>query len=132
VREEASDFIDGEDDGETVGPFGADGIQVGESDVQDVFIEEEQGGESLVLGASGDVLLDGEVGEEVVDFRSTHVTGMSLVMEQDEASDPIGVGVFGAEGVVASLESLADEVEQFGGRWCWRFYLRRGILCSGD
>jgi len=38
---------------------------------------------------------------------------MLFIVEEDEASDPIDVGILGADGVVADAEFLPDLVEQF-------------------
>ena len=43
------------------------------------------------------------------------VSRMALVVEQDEAPAPPGVGVFGVDGVVAAPEGLAQAIQQFGG-----------------
>ena len=41
-------------------------------------------------------------------------------MEEDEASDPVGVGVLGADAVAGHAAGVADAVEQtrWGGRGC--------------
>jgi len=54
------------------------------------------------------VFIDGEVGEEGFDFGAAHFVGVALVVEQDEASDPIHVSVFGADGVVFEAQGVAD------------------------
>jgi len=71
VREERTDFVDGEDDGQALRIFRSDGVDVWQLDFQDFLIEEEQGGEGLVLGAGGDVFFDGEVGKESFDVWGT-------------------------------------------------------------
>ena len=63
--DDGAGFVGGEDDGEGFGFLGADGVggQV-YLGLEDVAIEEEDGGERLVLGGGGDVFFDGEVGDE--------------------------------------------------------------------
>jgi hypothetical protein len=106
VIQEAEDLVPGEDGGETFGPFGRgeeDGVNLF---VEDFAVEEEEGGEGLVLGGGGDVSFHGEVGEEGLDpspgsgrrFGGTHLGGVAFVVEEDEAAHPVHVGLFGAVG----------------------------------
>ena len=48
------------------------------------------------MGGGGDVLLDGQVGEEDCDFDAPHILGMALVVKEDVAFNPTNVGLFGA------------------------------------
>jgi hypothetical protein len=79
-----------------------------------MLVEEEQGAEGLVLRRGGDVAVDGQIGEEVVDFRFTHFDGMALAVEQDVAFGPVVVRVFGADGVMAHAARVAEAIEEFG------------------
>ncbi len=67
----------------------------------------------LVLGGGGDLAFDGEMAEERFNLGIGHFPGVPLVVEEDEAFDPIDVGVFGADAVVEDPGVLADLVEQF-------------------
>ena len=58
--------------------------------------------------------MGGDVGKEGFDFGGAHLGGVAFVVEEDEAADPLDVGLFGAVGVVAGTEGGADAVEQFG------------------
>lgn len=43
---------------------------------------------------------------------------MTLLMEEDEATDPVDVGFFGADAVVHGADAFADLVKQLGlGLW---------------
>ncbi len=110
------DFLAGEDRGERFGAMGADelGGEV-EFEVEDRAVEEEQGAERLVLGGGRDVVVDGEGGEKRFDVVGGEVGGVALVVEEDEAADPVQVGGFGARGVVAQAEGGAGVVEHFLG-----------------
>ena len=124
MGEDAQDLVAGEDGGEAFGSFGTgkeDGLDIF---VQDVAVEEEDGAEGLILGGSGDVFLLGEVGEESLDFWSAHFEGVTFVMEEDEAFDPVDVGFFGAIGIMFEAQGFADLVEKF-------FCHRRLILSRG-
>jgi hypothetical protein len=103
----------GEDGGEVVGASCADGLGGGlEIAVEDIAIQEEQGAEGLVLGGSGDVLVGGEVREEGFDLGRVHILRVPLVVEQDEAPDPVKVGLLGAQGIVLASEGLLDLAEE--------------------
>jgi hypothetical protein len=96
--EQSVHFILGEDGGQAFwapGAHGADGKL--ELLFEDLAVEVEDSTEGLVLGSSGDVSLDRQVGEESFDLRSSHIDGVSFVVEEDEAFDPIEVGPFGAQ-----------------------------------
>lgn len=79
-------------------------------------VEEEDSGEGLILGGGGDILFDGEVGDEGLDFGGAHVFGVVFVVEEDVAFDPVFVGLFGAVGVVFETDGVGDLVEEFAGR----------------
>ena len=51
----------------------------------------------LVLGGGGDALVNGEVIEKLGNFFFTHLVGVALSVEEDEASNPIEVGLFGPD-----------------------------------
>lgn len=89
--------------------------------IQDVVVEEEVGTEGLVLSRGGDLLLHRQVGEESLDLRCTHLFGVALVVEEDEAFDPANVRFFDANGVMLAAQSLTDTVEELGRAWgLWR------------
>ena len=64
----------------------------------------------LVLSGSGHLLLDGQVGEEGLDFGDAHIFRVSLVVEEDEAFDPVDVSLFGAIGVMLAAQRLPHAV----------------------
>ena len=55
-----------------------------------------------------------QVREKGLDLGRAHFTRMPLVMEDDKAFDPIGVGMFRAFGVMQQAHFSGDLVEQFG------------------
>ncbi len=116
LGDDPAGFSDGEDDGQMFGFLGAKGVDgASEFLAQDFPVEKEQGGEGLVLGGGGHVLLNGQVGEEGFNLRDAHLFGVAFVVEKDEAFDPIDIGFFGAEGVVFEAEGVAHLIQQFGG-----------------
>jgi hypothetical protein len=115
-------FSFGEDDREALRFFGPHQIERAvEVSLKNVTVKEDEGVEGLVLSGGGDVVVDGQVGEEGGDFGRAHVFGVAFVMEEDEAFDPVHVGFFGADGIVLETNGLAKLVEEF------RRGIRRGI-----
>jgi hypothetical protein len=76
-------------------------------------IQEQHGAERLILGAGRDAPLHGQVRQERLDFRSPHFPGVSLVVKEDIAANPLDVGLFGANGVMQQPELLPNLVEEF-------------------
>jgi hypothetical protein len=76
-----------------------------------VTIEKEQGAQGLVLGRRGDLSIHGQMGEKGFDFRRAHLARMTLAVEENETSDPIDVGFFGADGVVLESDGVSYLVE---------------------
>ena len=68
--------------------------------VQHLVVEKEQGGEGLLLGGSGDAAFHGQVDEKGFYFWRGHVAGVTFVVKEDEALDPIHVGMFSVNEIV--------------------------------
>jgi len=101
VAEESQDLLAGEDGGEALRLLGPECLdRLGHFLVQDLAIEEEEGLRGLVLSGSGDVLLDGQVGEKGFHLCCAHIGRMRLRVEEDEALDPKEVSLFRAVGGV--------------------------------
>ena len=71
----------------------------------------------MVLGAGGDISLDGEHGEKL-DFVVAEWAGVDrlsalLLMEFQEAWDPSQVGMFGTNGHMPESHFAPDLIEQF-------------------
>jgi len=116
--EDGGDFKRGEDDGKFVAGLGPDGVEF-EFGTEEFLIEEEQGGEGLVLGAGGDLSVDSEVGEEGVDFAVGELVGVDpfaveVAGKAEVAVDPGDVGFFGPFGDVEHPHFVAELLEQFG------------------
>ena len=112
-------FFSGEDDGQVVGGFfGPDGGDGGQVYLEHLVVEEQDGAEGLVLGGGRDVFIHGQVGEEGFDFGVAHRFGVAFVVEQDVSFDPLGVGLFGADGVLFISDGVTDLVEQFFSAVC--------------
>jgi hypothetical protein len=68
------------------------------------------------LRSGADAVVAREVVEEALNLGDAHLIGVSLVVIEDEALDPVAVGALGAGAVVAEPEGAPDEVEQLGRR----------------
>ena len=65
------------------------------------------------LDEGGDVLFDGEVGEEGLYFWGAHFFGVAFVVEEKVAFNSIKVSLFGAVGVVLSARDVTSLIEKF-------------------
>jgi len=74
-----------------------------------------------VLRAGRHTPLDRQVGEELLDLGAAHVARMPLLVEEDEAGDPLDITRLGGAGVVADAQDLANLVEQAGRLGQWQF-----------
>ena len=108
-----ADLLPAQHYGEMLRPARADQIiEPRQTDIQDVAVQEQQRGERLVLGRGGDLPVDGEPGQEAAHLAGAHLPGVPLVMEQDEATNPVDVGVLGAGAVMPRSEGRSYAVEQ--------------------
>ncbi len=57
----------------------------------------------------------GEVREKLFDLRPAHLARMAFIVEENEALDPVGVRLFGADGEVPKAALISDLVEEFHG-----------------
>src|SRR5437867_2267348 len=91
------------------------------------MIEEHQRVERLVLRRGGNVSVGGQMLQELTDLRCAHVSGMppatclpatggvrggSALVKMDKALDPIDVGFFGSQRIMAQAYLAAHLVQQ--------------------
>ena len=119
----------GENSWQTFGAVGADDIGW-EDDLflENVFVQELDGAERLVLGRGSNLTLVGKVGDVGLNFFGTHILWMALLVKENEACDPLDVGLFGAIGIMFDADGFADKIEQFF-RFIVHVYLASGVLC---
>jgi hypothetical protein len=89
-------------------------VEAAEVDLQHLLVQEHQGIEGLVLRAGRDLPVHGQVGEELLHLGGAHRARMPLVVEVDEARDPLDVALLRAPRIVANAQHLVDLVEQAG------------------
>ena len=107
--EDRADLGPGEDDGEAFGPPGGGNAYEGRQwNAEDFAVEEQEGIAGDVLGGSGDVFFDGQVGEVVPNGIRSEGGGVPFAVEDDEAPDGGKVAVFGAEAEVLEANDGAD------------------------
>lgn len=91
-------------------------FEPGQVELQHVPVQEEQGGERLVLGRRGDTALGGEAAEECCDFLGAQTRGIAPAVGLVVSADPAEVGFLGSGGQVAHADRGADALaEGFGG-----------------
>ena len=107
--EDRADLDPGEDDGETFGPPGGGNAYEGRQwNAEDFAVEEQNGVTGDVLGGSGDVFFDGQVGEVVPNGIRPEGGGVPFAVEDDETPDGGEVAVFSAEAEVLQSNDGAD------------------------
>jgi hypothetical protein len=57
-------------------------------------IQEQDGAQGLVLGGGGDISVLCEVGQEGANLCGAHLGRMAFIVEKDETSRPIYIGLF--------------------------------------
>jgi hypothetical protein len=112
---EGDDFTLREDRGQVSGALGSHRLQVEIQRLKkDMFVQEGDGVECLVLSGGGDIALNGEVSQESFDFGLPELGRVALVVKEDEAPDPVDVSPFGAESVMFALQDVVQTIEKLG------------------
>jgi len=81
---------------------------------QDMLVKEQNGGESLIPGGRGDVLLDRQMRQEAVGVALAKLAGMPVPVKLDGAANPMHVSFFRASGVMADWQNLDRAVVETG------------------
>jgi hypothetical protein len=79
-----------------------------------LLVQEQQGGQGLVLRRRRDFPHDRKVRQEGLDFRRAHLPRMPLLVEEDVAADPLQVLLLGAIAVMQRPQLFPHLVEQAG------------------
>lgn len=111
--EHPQDFFAREDHRQALRRPGAlDVFEPRQLDVEHLLVEEEQRALRLVLRRSGNVPRDRKMGQERFDFGRTGRRRVALVVEPDEASNPVDVRLLSAEAVVLQPNLVPHAGEQ--------------------
>jgi len=117
VGEDGPDLNLRQHHGQVTRRLGADhAVEPGQFQLQNLLIEEQQGGERLVLRCRRNVAVDGQVGKEGLDIAGAHVEGVTLAIEQDKSANPVQILLFGPVAVEQRSEPIADLIQQ--ARFC--------------
>jgi len=94
--------------------FGTDRVKLFvDGNIEDSFVEENNGIEGLSLGGGGDISLNSQMGQECFNFLFTHFPRMGLnLMVPDIAHYPIAIGLFGTVGVVVISKDLSNLIHE--------------------
>jgi hypothetical protein len=89
-------------------------------ELEDIAEEEEKGGECLILRTCGNVAMDGQIRQELIDFDARHATRMAplpplVMVEAEKLLDPMDVGLFGADRHMPRAHRITDLLKQL--RW---------------
>lgn len=115
IFEKPRHLVASEDDGQfprTLGPFKL--AEIPEFDFEDVFVEEYDGVERLVLRGSCHFPFHGQVAQKGVHFGGAHIPGVPLSLKEDVSADPLQIGLFGAQAVVLDPEDFSNLIEELG------------------
>ena len=89
-----------------------DAIEPRKIDGEDLAIEEEERALGLVLRRCSHVEIDREMREKALDVAGPEFTGIATIVETDIPSNPVDVGLLGAQAVVLEADALADAHEE--------------------
>jgi len=81
---------------------------------EDPLVEEQHRTLGLVLRRGRHPLRDREVSQECLDLRRSHVPGVSLVVMQHKASDPVHIRLLRPDAIVLPPDPVPDLVQQTG------------------
>jgi hypothetical protein len=68
----------------------------------------------LILGGGSNVPVASQVREKIRYFRFTHVAGMPFLVIQNEAANPVAIGMLRPKTKMFSADDIADLIEEFG------------------
>ena len=80
--------------------------------------KEKQRIERLILGCSGDVAVDGKIGQEIFNIVNYDIVRIFVLHEPGESVDPAGIGSESLFRIVSQPDRLAQTVEN-GGPPAW-------------
>jgi len=114
-RQQARDLIPAQHHGYALGGVRpADFLHPGEINAQHAFIEEEQGGERLLVRGRRGLTLIGQKRKERFNLGRPHFPRMPQAVKTNEPADPVEVSLFGADTVMRVASPLAYLVQQSG------------------
>src|SRR5690348_8199029 len=77
-----------------------DVLQPRQIETQDLVVEEQQGGKSLLVRGRGDLTRVGKPGKKRLDLRRPKLARVAQFVKSDEQANPVDVDVFGPRAVM--------------------------------
>lgn len=115
MREHVLHFAGREHDREVPGLLRSDdAVEPRQLDLQNLLVQKQQCGQRLVLRRRRHLAVHRQVREERLDLGGRHVSGMALVVKQDESPYPEQVLLLGAIAVMQRAQLVAHLFEQPG------------------
>lgn len=97
-------------------------VQPREISLQHLLVQEQDGGQSKILGAGGNVLLRRQRGKKGFNFRRAHLLGVPLVMKKNKAFNPMRIRLLGSAAVMFEADFGDNLVEKLWGMRQCRFF----------
>ena len=94
-------------------------VDPGQIDIQDAFVQKEQGGQRLGLSGWCHMEIRGQMAQERPNFLATHEAWMAVAVKVNESANPVDISLAGTEAVMAELDFGSDGVEQAQGCGHW-------------
>jgi hypothetical protein len=109
LSQHAPDVARRKDDRQTGRPPGTlNTVEPWQLDAENLPVQEQDRALGLVLRGGRDVPLHGQARQERLDVDCAELRWMALVVKMDEASNPVHVGLLGADAVVLEAHALAN------------------------
>lgn len=103
----------GQDNGQPAGALGNNNfVEPGQFGVEDHPVQEQDGRLGLRLGGRGHPSFNGKMRQESRNLGRAHLAGVPLVIEDDETPNPVHVGAFCPNRVVAQTDFAPDAVKK--------------------
>jgi hypothetical protein len=93
-------------------PFGSDSVNILQLHLKDMFLKIHNGIQSLVLGRGSDLLFDRQKSQVLRDLLFPHRSGMSFIVEENKAPDPVEIGFFRAAGIILLAQRVPNPYQQ--------------------
>jgi len=82
--------------------------------MQHIAVQEQQRRLGLILGGRRDFSLHRQITQKALNIVCPHILGVTFIVEKNETTGPIQIGLFGADTIVTHAYLCAHPVEQFG------------------
>src|SRR4029079_14975055 len=111
--EHGRDLVASKNDRQALGPLGADDVlEPRELPIEHAAVQKQQRGERLVLRRRAHPAFCREGAQEALDVRFSELGGVTLLVKEDEATNPVDAGLFGASAVVTPAKNASHAIQQ--------------------